>query len=134
MKIWDANLVHRILKFKQSAIDTALGINQCSGASIYVPSEITEDVKFNVTFEKVPYTISIESATKSIVNLDDHFKNADNTTSQNLINIVIKQAFRQTDLKQIGKSPKFFDVNPKNTILLSELNLKIVAGFKASAF
>jgi hypothetical protein len=46
-----------------------------------VPSEITEDVKFNVTFEKVAYTISIESATKSIVNLDDYFKNADNTTS-----------------------------------------------------
>lgn len=66
--------------------------------------------------------------------MDDHFRNADNTTSQNLINIVLKQAFRETDLKQIGKSPKFFDVNPKNTIVLSELNLKIVAGFKASAF
>ena len=90
MKIWDASLVHRILRSKKAAIDTALGLNTCSGASIYVPSEITEDVKFNVTFEKVAYTISIESATRSIVNLDDHFKNADNTTSQNLINIVIK--------------------------------------------
>lgn len=27
MKIWDANLVHRIVKSKQAAIDTALGVN-----------------------------------------------------------------------------------------------------------
>lgn len=27
MKIWDASLVHRILKSKKTAIDTALGLN-----------------------------------------------------------------------------------------------------------
>jgi len=27
-----------------------------------------------------------------------------------LLNIIIKQAFRETSLKQVGKAPRFFDV------------------------
>jgi hypothetical protein len=43
-----------------------------------------------------------------------------------MINVIIKEAMRSTDLKQIGKAPRFFD--------LSEKGLKIWSGFKASAF
>lgn len=42
--------------------------------------------------------------------LSDKFNNSDNSVAQNLLNIIIKQAFRDTDLKQIGKTPRFFDV------------------------
>ncbi len=52
--------------------------------------------------------------------------------AQNLLNIIIKEAFRSTELKQIGKAPRFFDV--KNPIDLSSHGLKIWSGFKASAF
>ena len=52
--------------------------------------------------------------------------------SQNLINVIIKQAFRDTDLKQIGKIPRFFDT--KNVIDLAQSKLRILSGFKASAF
>ena len=48
-----------------------------------------------------------------------------------IINIVIKEAFRQTTFKQIGKSPRFFDI--QNPIDLSHLGLRIWPGFKASA-
>jgi len=48
-----------------------------------------------------------------------------------LINIIIKQAFRNTNLKQVGKTPKFFDV--KNFIDMPQQRMKIMNGFKASA-
>lgn len=53
--------------------------------------------------------------------------------NQNLLNIIIKQAFRQTDLKQLGKAPRFFDVDPKHMKILNDLKLSIMAGFRASA-
>ena len=51
--------------------------------------------------------------------------------SQTLINVILKQAFRETKLKQIGRSPRFFDVT--KAIDLSQVGLKIWSGFKASA-
>lgn len=78
------------------------------------------------------YKILIEKINQSIVQLDGKFENSDNSVSQNLINIIIKQAFRDTDLKQIGKVPRFFDT--QNAIELTQSNLRILSGFKASAF
>lgn len=66
------------------------------------------------------------------MNLSSDFVNKDNSVSQNLINIIIKQGFRDTSLKQIGRSPRFFDV--MNPIDLPRQGLKIWSGFKASAF
>ena len=48
-----------------------------------------------------------------------------------IINCVINQAFRETNLKQIGRQPRFFDV--KNPVDLSNVGLKMWSGFKASA-
>jgi len=48
-----------------------------------------------------------------------------------LLNVIIKQAFRETNLKQLGRSPRFFDM--QNPIDLSQQGLKIWSGFKASA-
>jgi len=47
-----------------------------------------------------------------------------------LLNIIIKQAFRETGrLKQIGRSPRFFDVS--NPLMFKDI--KVWSGFKASA-
>ena len=48
--------------------------------------------------------------------------------------MIIKQSFRETNLRQIGKSPKFFDLDPKNVIEMENLKIRILCGFKASAF
>ena len=64
--------------------------------------------------------------------LDGRFDNSENTVQHSLINIIIKQAFRATDLKQIGKGPKFFDM--KSVIDLERSKLRILSGFKAYAF
>ena len=64
--------------------------------------------------------------------MTDNFSNKDNDVSQNLINVILKQAFRETNLKQLGRSPRFFDVN--KPVDLSQIGLKMWSGFKASAF
>lgn len=48
-----------------------------------------------------------------------------------LLNIIIKQAFRETSLKQVGKAPRFFDV--KNPVVIDKAGLQIWTGFKAAA-
>ena len=46
--------------------------------------------------------------------------------------MILKQAFRETKLKQLGRSPRFFDVD--NPTDISRIGLKMWSGFKASAF
>lgn len=45
------------------------------------------------------------------------------TVMQQLLNIIIKAAFRETNLKQIGKAPRFFDV--QNPIVMQQAGLQI---------
>jgi len=56
----------------------------------------------------------------------------DHSLLHHLINIVIKEAFRGTNLRQIGKTPRFFDLT--KCIYLPEAGLQMWPGFKASAF
>ena len=74
----------------------------------------------------------IRKDTQRLVRLSQQFNNSDNSVTQNLLNIIIKAAFRDTNLKQIGKAPRFFDV--ANPIMNAGQGLMIWQGFKASAF
>jgi len=54
---------------------------------------------------------------------------------QAIFNIILKTAFRQTHLKQIGRDPRFFDYErPIRDARLSEMNLQVLPGFKASVY
>lgn len=74
----------------------------------------------------------IPKETGKEIQFNDEFANKDNDVKQMVFNLIINQAFRQLDLKQIGKSPRFFD--PTRVIDLSRSSLMIMPGFKASAF
>lgn len=51
------------------------------------------------------------------------------------LNTIFKNAFRQTHLKQIGRDPKFFNYeNPIIDQKLSQMNLQVLEGYKASVF
>lgn len=99
MEMWDANLVLKILKFKSKALELALGLYVPSGKSIYMLTELEEDVKLNVCLRGTTYTIVIGKETQSMQTLSGQFNNSDNSADQSLINIIIKQAFRDTNLK-----------------------------------
>ena len=109
LQMWDVNLVHRIMKLKSYALERALGPHVCSGKSIYTLNQIDEDLFFNPTVKGTEYTIKININTATIFTLGGSFSNKDNDVKQQLINVIIKDAFRSTDLKQVGKTPRFFD-------------------------
>lgn len=133
MPIFDANLYHQVLRFKRSFLERTFGVYVCSGQNIYLLNELEESISFPVAYKGQQLTVNIDADTMRTVMLsgeDSRFENADNDIRHTLINIIIKQAFRDTQrLKQVGKSPRFFD--HKNPILTKEI--KILSGFKASA-
>lgn len=63
MELWDANLVQKIVRFKRSALEKSLGLYVVSGSSIYMLTELEEDVKFEVSFSGAKYSIVIEQST-----------------------------------------------------------------------
>ena len=105
MEIQDASLVHRVIRVKRQELDTLFGVYVCSGANIFMVSPLSEDVELNAKLNGLDYTILISLATETQVMLEDNFKNADTSMAQNLMNVIINQAFRETNLRQIGKRP-----------------------------
>jgi hypothetical protein len=55
----------------------------------------------------------------------------DHSVVHTLINIIIKEAFRQTNLRQIGKIPRFFDLT--KAMAIQGTDLQVWPGFRASA-
>lgn len=49
-----------------------------------------------------------------------------------VLNVVVKEAMRETGLVQMGKRPQFY--NPLNSMNVDGLNLQIWSGFKTSAY
>ena len=110
-EFWEASKVHSIIKTKKVALEKALGQFVVSGKAIYTLAEIDEDLEWSTTFRGQKCVIKIAKDNVTTVNMSGEFSNKDNSVAQNLINIIVKQGFRDTSLKQIGRSPRFFDVN-----------------------
>ena len=127
----EADKARAIFRTKARAIEAAIGTNFFSGNNIYTLNEIAEDVSFDTNFRGTACQISIEVEDGNQIELDANFINKETSLSQNIINCIIKEAFRETDLKQIGKTPRFFDI--KNPTEFSSIGLRMWEGFKASA-
>jgi len=57
-------------------------------------------------------------------------RQSDNDISHTLLNILLKEGFRQTSLRQLGAIPRFFDT--KKAVQATE-DLMIMPGFRATA-
>ena len=115
---------------KNRKLEAAIGFFAVSGKSIYTLNEIDESMSYKVNFRGHLYTVKIDKSSGQVFNLSKDFANEDNTLSQTILNIVLNQAFRETNLKQIGRLPHFFDMT--QPIDLSREGIKIWKGFKAS--
>ena len=93
-------------------MEIALGPFVCSGQSIYTLTEVQESLQFDVNFSKTDYAIHIDMGTVTKVSMASKDMPIDSqSVMYQLLNIIIKQAFRETALKQVGKAPRFFDVD-----------------------
>ena len=131
-EMWEAHRVHDIIRTKKTSLEKALGAHVVSGKTIYTLNEIEDSLAFKTTFKGDQAVIKIDKDSGTMIHLTENFENKANEISQNLINVILKQAFRETNLKQLGRSPRFFDVN--NPTNLPNIGLRMWSGFKASAF
>ena len=98
-EFWEAHRVHDIVRTKKSSLEKAIGYYVVSGKMIYTLTELEETLIFKTTYRGVQCTIKIDTETGSNIHLTDNFENKNNDVSQNLINVILKQAFRETSLK-----------------------------------
>lgn len=99
MDIWDANLMQRIMRYKRTALEQCLGQFVVSGKAIYSLQELENDFSIDVCLKDTKYTIFIGVSSQTRVHLSSNFSNEENSVDQTMINIIIKQAFRDTNLK-----------------------------------
>jgi len=98
-EFWEASRVHEIIRSKKTSLEKALGSYVVSGKTIYTLTELDESLLFTTVFKGETARISIDKETQTQVHLTDNFQNKDNDVAQNLINVILKQAFRETNLK-----------------------------------
>lgn len=130
----DAFIMQGIFKVIRRKVDAILGVWCTSGRSVYTTSDIDDSLMIEADFRGIKYQVVINADSKRLIsgkNLTT-FKGEDNAMIHTLLNIIVKQAFRETNLRQIGKQPRFFDVSKAFEIEGS--GLQACPGFRASAY
>ena len=95
----DTDKARAILRTKARALNEAIGVHFFTGNNLYTLTQMEEDMEFETNLRGTPATIKIEVGRGNVIQLDEHFTNEDSTLSQMIINCVVKEAFRETDLK-----------------------------------
>lgn len=111
--ISDAYVIHGIFRNCKKQLEMMLGIHVLSGRSIFTTTDLSESIVIKAQFKSQEYDVVIDVDSKRFIS-GKHvgtLKMEDHSIVNNLINIIIKQAFRETNLRQIGKAPRFFDVS-----------------------
>lgn len=130
----DTYIIMNITRSIKKRIESIFGLHVISGRSLYTLHDLEDTIVITTQFRNIDYTVTISSESKR------HFsgktlqssKMEDHNVIFNLINIVIKQALRDTDLRQIGKQPRFFDIS--KAVSVEGSGLQACPGFRASAF
>lgn len=130
----DSYIIHGIFRMIRRKVESLLGLYVISGKSVFTTTELNESLLIQTEFQGVQYEIVISAESKKFFSGKslENAKMEDHNIIHNLINIIIKQAFRDTNLKQIGKQPRFFDVT--KAIEVEGSGLQACPGFRASAF
>lgn len=88
----------------------------------------------DVKFRDINYTVIIDAESKKFISGKNltQAKMEDHSIVHTLLNIIVKQAFRETNLRQIGKQPRFFDMS--KAIDVEGSGLQACPGFRAAAY
>ena len=130
----DAYVVHGVFRNIRRRVESLLGLYVISGKSVFTTTDLTESLLLEAEFQSNKYEVVISADTKKFFSGKSlaQAKMEDHNIIHNLVNIIIKQAFRETNLRQIGKQPRFFDIS--KAIEVEGSGLQACPGFRASAF
>lgn len=108
----DAYVLHGIFRNIKRRVESILGLYVISGKSVFTTTDLQESLLIKAEFRSNKYDVLINADSKKFFSGKSlaTSKMEDHDIIHNLVNIIIKQALRDTDLRQIGKQPRFFDV------------------------
>lgn len=130
----DTFIMQGIFKQIKRKVDTILGLYVTSGKMVFTTTDLDESVEIKTNFKGIDYDICINADTKNFISGRSMtgVKMEDHSIMHTLLNIIVKQAFRETDLRQIGRQPRFFDIS--KAVDIEGSGLQACPGFRASAF
>jgi len=132
MELWDPHRVQAIIKSKRREMEACLGPFVVSGKAIWTLTEIDKSMNWRSIFRGEAQTIMIDKNSMIKVNMAETAKVPESQTAMGqILNIIINNAFRDTNLKQVGRAARFFDV--QNPIVIPQAELQVWSGFKAAA-
>ena len=130
----DAYITHGIFRQIKRKVESLLGLYVISGNSLFTTTDLTDSLLIEATFQNEKYEVLISVDSKKYLSGKQltQSKMEDHNILHTLVNIIIKQAFRDTSLRQIGRQPRFFDMS--KAIDVPGSGLQACPGFRASAF
>lgn len=104
------------------------------GFNIWTTQQLTETYYLNAKLMGRDVKLVIDHTGEYIVNTSDIDKpqRADCQAMSQILNVILKEAMKQTGLMQIGNRPKFFNTSAPTE--LPDMNMQIWSGFKACAY
>ena len=99
----DSFIMQGIFKQLKKQLDAILGLYVQSGRSVFTTTDLTESVSFNPVFRGMEYRVLIDVEHKTFFSGKTVGKMEDHSVMHTLLNIIVKQAFRETNLRQIGR-------------------------------
>lgn len=130
----DAYIMQGIFRTIKRRVDAILGLYVTSGRAVFTTTDLEESIEIDVKFRDIDYKVLINAESKRYFSGKQltQAKMEDHSIMHTLLNIIVKQAFRETNLRQIGRQPRFFDVS--KAIEVEGSGLQACPGFRASAF
>lgn len=130
----DTFIMQGIFRAIKRKVDTILGLYVTSGRSVFTTTDLEESLVIKAEFRSIQYEVIINVESKTFFSGKQlaSAKMEDHSVMHTLLNIIVKQAFRETNLRQIGRQPRFFDIS--KAIEVEGSGLQACPGFRASAF
>ncbi len=130
----DNYVTYKVMSMLKKQLERLIGVFVTSGKNIFTVKEIEGNIELDTLYKKEKYTVKIDTSSKSNFtgSMLGNLKMEDHSVAHTLINVIVKEAFRQTHLRQIGKIPRFFDT--ERSQLIPGSDLQVWPGFRASAF
>lgn len=99
--ISDSYVIHGIFRNCKKQLDMIMDIHVLSGRSIFTTTDLEESILIKTEFKSQQYDVIIDVDSKRYISGKNTgmIKMEDHSIVHNLINIIIKQAFRDTKLK-----------------------------------
>jgi hypothetical protein len=98
----DTYIMQGIFRAIKRKVDAILGLYVTSGRCVYTTTDLDESIVISAEFRGINYEVIINVDSKTFISgrqLEGAAKMEDHAVMNTLLNIIVKQAFRETNLR-----------------------------------